>query len=309
MNTEQDVNPPPKKRGRPPKNRTTMNLDDYVEGTGHIGEQMMYRRRLKCHSMIYYDGDGRFNMTKDKILLPISVLEAISSMDIENPYIFEISKVGMEGIRTYCGVQEFVYTGGEHMFIPPNIMEKLYLEEGENVDIKSIKMKKIEFLKLKPMSMDFLEIEEPKVILEEAFKNYTCITEGDMINFEYGGIPMQVEVTEVRPDGRAMVLLDTECEVDFEPPVGYEEHIRKVKEEQEMIMKKIEEEEKMKSLGPREVQRAVVKEEEVKAPSVFSRLQQIQQQSTTPQRKSIVDTSKFSQTKNFSAFSGKGNRM
>lgn len=306
MNQEENVvKPPPKKRGRPPKNRTTMNLDDYVEGQGL---HMIYRRRLKCHSMIYYDGEGRYENTKDKILLPISVLEAISSMDIEHPYIFELSKVGIEGLKTYGGVQEFIYTGGEHMYLPKNIMDKLYLEEGENVDIQSIKMKKIEYLKLKPMSMDFLEIEEPKVILEEAFKNYTCIMEGDMIGFEYGGIPMRVEVTEVRPDGRAMVLLDTECEVDFEPPVGYEEHMKKVKEEQETIMKKIQEEEENKKSGPREVQKAVVKEEEVKTPSVFQRLQQIQQ-STPLQRKSLVDTSKFSQTKNFSAFSGKGNSL
>ena len=68
-------------------------------------------------------------------------------MDIEHPYIFELSKVGIEGLKTYGGVQEFIYTGGEHMYLPKNIVDKLYLEEGENVDIQSIKMKKIEYLK------------------------------------------------------------------------------------------------------------------------------------------------------------------
>ncbi len=265
-----------------------------------------FARRYECHSMIYYsDNDNtKFMETKDKILMPLSALDTLSRLNLEYPLTFEIFRFGFEENKTYCGVLEFV-DNTNYIYLPQKIMDKLYIGEGENLEIRYVQMKKIEFLKLKPLSCDFLKIMEPKLILEETLKNYTCISNGDILDVEIEGVNIEVLVTEVLPDGKGMTI-DCECEVDFEEPLGYQEHLEQIKKEQEEVLKKIEISKALKEI-PRTVQKGTTEKSEEPESSIFSFHKNNSNNNLT--RKSLIDTSKFSTTKNFSAFSGKGNSM
>jgi hypothetical protein len=269
-----------------------------------------FARRYECHSMIYYsDNDNaKFMETKDKILMPLSALDTLSRLNLEYPLTFEIFRFGFEENRTYCGVLEFV-DNTNYIYLPQKIMDKLYIGEGENLEIRYVQMKKIEFLKLKPLSCDFLKIMEPKLILEETLKNYTCISNGDILDIVvqgFEGVNIEVLVTDVLPDGKGMTI-DCECEVDFEEPLGYQEHLEQIKKEQEEVLKKIEISKALKEI-PRTVYKATVEKSEEPKSSIFS-FHKNNSNNNNLTRKSLIDTSKFSTTKNFSAFSGKGNSM
>ncbi len=284
--------------------------EDEHENIGYILNQNTFSRRYKCHSMIFYNGDNKFMETKDKILMPLSALDILSRLNIEYPLIFELFRFGFEENKTYCSVLEFT-SENNIVYLPQKIMDKLFIGEGENLEIRYVKMQKIQFIKLKPMSCDFLKIMEPKVILEETLKNYTCVSNGDILDVEIEGHKIEVLVTQVLPDGKGMTI-DCECEVDFEEPVGYQEYLEKMKVEQEEILKKIEEEKKLKKI-PRTIQKGTIDKKEETKPSIFSFLGNNQNNnlnnSNNLTRKSLIDTNKFSTTKNFTAFSGKGNSM
>jgi hypothetical protein len=285
----------------------TQNFED----TEYILNYNTFSRRYKCHSMIFYNSDDKFMETNDKILMPLSTLDILSRLNIDYPLTFELFRFGFEENKTYCGVLEFI-PDTNIVYLPQKIMDKLFIGEGENLQIRYVKMQKIKFIKLKPMSCDFLKIMEPKVILEETLKNYTCISNGDILDIvvqSIEGEKIEVLVTEVLPDGKGMTI-DCECEVDFEEPVGYQEHLEQMRLEQEAIMKKIENEtsKALKEI-PRTLQKGTIdKKDEVK-PSIFQFLNKNNNESNNLNRKSLIDTNKFSTTKNFAAFSGKGNSM
>lgn len=57
--------------------------------------------------------------------------------------------------------------------------------------------------------------------LEQALRNFTCLTQGDMIEISYNSITFQLLIMDILPDGPAISILDTDLEVDFAPPKGY----------------------------------------------------------------------------------------
>jgi ubiquitin fusion degradation protein 1 len=59
--------------------------------------------------------------------------------------------------------------------------------------------------------------------LEQAVRNFTVITQGDIIEISYNSIVFGLLVMEAVPGGEGISLLDTDLEVDFAPPVGYVE--------------------------------------------------------------------------------------
>jgi len=70
-----------------------------------------------------------------------------------------------------------------------------------------------------------LEISDPKAVLENAFRNFSTLTKGDIFSFLYNDTVFDVAVLEVKPESAKMgvSMLETDVEVDFAPPVGYVE--------------------------------------------------------------------------------------
>ena len=104
-------------------------------------------------------------------------------------------------------------------------MQTLEVEPGDLLQVKSTDLPLGTFIKLQPQSPSFLEISDPKAVLENAFRNFSCLTTGDIFTFAYNDSVYSIAVLETKPEGpkKAICTLETDLSVDFAPPVGYEE--------------------------------------------------------------------------------------
>lgn len=96
------------------------------------------------------------------------------------------------------------------------------MSEGAIVTVKNTSLSKATFVRFKPQSVDFLDVSNPRIVLEQALRKFTCLTVGDVIQIQYSGVVYRLKVTELKPSN-AVSIVETDCEVDFEEPEGYKE--------------------------------------------------------------------------------------
>ena len=145
---------------------------------------------------------------------------AAQMMIDEYPMLFEISNVKQKK-KTHCGVLEFVAEEGV-IYLPYWMMQNLLLSEGDILKIQYTKLPKGNYVKLRPQTKDFLDITNPKAVLETTLRSYTCLTVGDSILINYNNRRYFIDIIEARPND-AVSIVDTDCEVDFAPPLDYVE--------------------------------------------------------------------------------------
>jgi len=156
----------------------------------------------------------------DKVILPPSALDRLASLRIDYPMLFQVSNP-KEQKMSHCGVLEFVADEG-HAYIPYWMMQNLLLSEGDLIKFKSISLSKGTYVKLRPHTSDFLDISNPKAVLEMTLRNYSCLTKGDAILVNYNNKRYFIDIVETQP-GDAVTIIETDCEVDFAPPLDYVE--------------------------------------------------------------------------------------
>lgn len=102
-------------------------------------------------------------------------------------------------------------------------MQTLALEPGDLLQVKSTDLPPGSLIKLQPQSPSFLEISDPRAVLENAFRNFSCLTRGDVFQFHYNDEVYDIKVLEIKPesDKHAIVTMETDLEVDFATPLGY----------------------------------------------------------------------------------------
>lgn len=122
---------------------------------------------------------------------------------------------------THSGVLEFTAEEGS-CYIPFWMMQNLLIEEGTVINVTNISLPKATFVKLQPQHQDFLEISNPRAVLEHALRNFSCVTKGDVIQLPYNGKYYHFLLKEVLPQDAACII-ETDCNVDFDAPVGYVE--------------------------------------------------------------------------------------
>lgn len=59
--------------------------------------------------------------------------------------------------------------------------------------------------------------------LENALRNFSTLTQGDNIEISYNDKIYGILVMEIKPPGVGISIVETDLEVDFAPPVGYQE--------------------------------------------------------------------------------------
>jgi ubiquitin fusion degradation protein 1 len=111
------------------------------------------------------------------------------------------------------------------------MMEQLGFQEGERVRIMGASLPKGKFVKLQPQETTFLELSDPKAVLERALSHFTCLTVGDIIEISHQHINLRFLIMEAKAHDSAdaadaINILNTDIEVDFAPPVGYVEPTR-----------------------------------------------------------------------------------
>lgn len=156
----------------------------------------------------------------DKIFLPPSALDKLARMNVEYPMLFEISSDSVDK-KTHCGVLEFSAEEG-WCYMPFWMMENLVIDEGSLITVKNVSLSKATFVKFRAQSMDFVEVSNPRALLEVALRKFTCLTVGDTICIPYGSSKFYLDVREVQPNGAASII-ETDCNVDFEEPLGYQD--------------------------------------------------------------------------------------
>uniref|UniRef100_A0A6V1UUZ4 Uncharacterized protein n=1 Tax=Heterosigma akashiwo TaxID=2829 RepID=A0A6V1UUZ4_HETAK len=196
-------------------------------GMGMMGHQpQSFDEHYHCYSMACSGMDKAHLEAGDKIILPASALDTLARLHIEYPMLFQIE--GSEsGKKTHCGVLEFSAPEGS-CYMPFWMMQNLLLEEGGMIKIKNVSLPKATFCKLKPQSVDFLDISNPRAVLEHTLRGYSCVTKGDVVCIPYNEKNYYLEIREVQPADAACII-ETDCNVDFEEPVGYQEHLEKLK--------------------------------------------------------------------------------
>ena len=102
-------------------------------------------------------------------------------------------------------------------------MRTLDLENGDPIHIQGARLPKGKFVKLQPQTVDFLEISDPKAVLEQALRNYPTLTPGNIIEISYNCLTFEILIMEVQPDAEGISIFETDLEVDFAPPKGYVE--------------------------------------------------------------------------------------
>ncbi|KAL1640041.1 ubiquitin fusion degradation protein [Diplodia intermedia] len=179
---------------------------------------------FRCYPVVMMPGPERVEANHGgKVFMPPSALDKLTRLHITYPMLFELIN-GAAQKRTHAGVLEFTAEEGK-IYLPYWLMQTLQMEPGDLIQVKSTDLPLGNFIKLQPQSSDFLDISDPKAVLEQAFRNFSCLTLGDVFTFAYNDQVYSIAVLEVKPDkdSHAICTLETDLSVDFAPPVGYEE--------------------------------------------------------------------------------------
>ncbi|KAK4704885.1 ubiquitin fusion degradation protein 1, partial [Phenoliferia sp. Uapishka_3] len=189
-----------------------------------------FRRQYRAYSTAILEvqqgrsyGGGRANlMYGGKIVMPPSALDELTQLDIEFPVTFEITNPALPDLNTHVGVLEFIAEEGT-VNLPQWVMDQLRLNEGDPIRIWGGRYPKGKMIKIQAQSADFIEVSDPKAVLEQALRNFSVLSAGDIIEINYQTLVFRLLIMEITPPGPAISVIDTDVEVDFAAPLGYVE--------------------------------------------------------------------------------------
>jgi len=184
-----------------------------------------FENDYKVHSVAFskpeLEGGG-------KIILPASALDNLARLNIDWPMLFQLTNPSIPNKKTHCGVLEFTAEEG-HCYMPYWMMQLLLLEEGKFVKVRFATLPKGTYVKVQPHTTDFIDIANPRAVMENRFRNFSALSQGDVIKLEYNKKNYYLSIIEVRPAQpyRAISIIETDVEVDFAPPLDSQESIVK----------------------------------------------------------------------------------
>ena len=114
------------------------------------------------------------------VILPLSALE-LGTEKVDGSMSFIICNKSKPRLQTCCGVLEFTAEEGV-CFLPAWMMALLQVEDGRRVSLRSVGVQKGNFMKLQPHETDFIQLPNPKAILEREMKNYSVVSQGSSIS-------------------------------------------------------------------------------------------------------------------------------
>ncbi|KAF8468296.1 putative ubiquitin fusion degradation protein Ufd1 [Kalaharituber pfeilii] len=190
-----------------------------------------FNEYFRCYPVSFMPGPEREILNfGGKVLMPPSALEKLTRLHISYPMLFELRN-GAKDRVSHAGVLEFIAEEGR-IYLPNWMMNSLLLEPGDLLEVKSTDLPDGKFIKLQPQSVNFLDISDPKAVLENSLRNFSALTKDDIFSFSYNDQIYEIAVLEVKPesDKGAISCVETDIEVDFAPPIGYVEPTRQPKQ-------------------------------------------------------------------------------
>lgn len=194
------------------------------------GRQRRFDEYYRTYPIAMLPGPDRSSTNHGgKIFLPASALDKLTTLHITYPMLFELIN-GAKGKRTHSGVLEFIAEEGR-CYLPYWLMQVLELEPGDLLQVKSTDLSPGSYIKLQPQSTAFLDISDPKAVLETAFRQFSCLTVDDIFTFSYNDETYSIKVLSVKPESstQAISVQETDLSVDFAEPIGYTEEMERRK--------------------------------------------------------------------------------
>ena len=102
-------------------------------------------------------------------------------------------------------------------------MENLLVGEEDEILITSVTLQKGTYVELQPHKTAFIDLSNPKAILETELTNYACLMEGDTINIHYQGFDFLIDIVKCRPD-KQICVVEADLNVEFKAPKDYISH-------------------------------------------------------------------------------------
>ncbi|KAH3899620.1 related to Ubiquitin fusion degradation protein 1 [Saccharomycodes ludwigii] len=192
---------------------------------------------FRCYPIDAMQGNKSDYNYGGKIFLPPSALNKLSMLNVRYPMLFELESPDSKR-KTHSGVLEFIAEEGR-VYLPNWMMDVLGVHTGSLLLISSTDLPLGNFVKLEPQSTDFLDISDPKAVLENSLRNFSTLTMDDIIDIKYNNKIYRIKVLEVKPENEShgICVLETDLVTDFAPPVGYVEPDYKKLQEEERIKK------------------------------------------------------------------------
>jgi len=172
-------------------------------------------------SVQHLENRGHQNLESGgKVILPPSALQQLSrnSSALLTPMMFKATNPGNNKF-THCGVLEFI-TEEDLCYMPSWMMENLGLIDYDRINIEKVELATATFAKFQPQAVDFLEISNPKAILENSLRFFSCLTKGDIVAIHYNNRVYKLCVLEILPSN-AVSIIECDMNVDFAAPIGY----------------------------------------------------------------------------------------
>ncbi|XP_035711842.1 ubiquitin recognition factor in ER-associated degradation protein 1 isoform X1 [Folsomia candida] len=154
-----------------------------------------------------------------KMILPPSFLAALTNRNtqLNGPMLFRISNDGANK-STHCGVLEFIAEEGR-CYMPYWRMHNIGVNEGYMVTVENITAQIGKYALFEPQSVEFLDISNPTALLENALRNFACITKGEIIVIHYNDRIYELKVLDTKPSD-VLNIIECDMDVDFAPAVG-----------------------------------------------------------------------------------------
>uniref|UniRef100_T1IT12 Ubiquitin fusion degradation protein 1 homolog n=1 Tax=Strigamia maritima TaxID=126957 RepID=T1IT12_STRMM len=178
-----------------------------------------FNTQYRCYSVSMLPGNERQDVERGgKIIMPPSALDTLTRLNIVYPMLFKLSNKKTNRV-THSGVLEFVADEGK-VYLPYWMMRNLLLEEGGFIQVESVSLPIATFSKFQPQAEDFLDITNPKAVLENALRSFACLTTGDIIAIKYNDKIYELCALETQP-GKAVSIIECDMNVEFAAPLGY----------------------------------------------------------------------------------------
>merc|ERR1719283_812619 len=102
------------------------------------------------------------------------------------------------------------------------MMQNLMLDEGGLIQVQLVNLPVATYSKFQPLTKDFLDLTNPKAVLEMRLRHFACLSKGDIIAINYNNKIYELNVMETKP-ANAVSIIECDLNTDFEAPPGYEE--------------------------------------------------------------------------------------
>ena len=102
-------------------------------------------------------------------------------------------------------------------------------------------------MKIRPHQTEFIDLLEPKIILENEMRKYYCVTKGDVISIYFNKKEYKLDIIKCKPKDM-ISLVNCDIEIDFETPRDYKEYQEKNKKQKKEVKKELTKEEVNKKI-------------------------------------------------------------